>query len=274
MRFDTAVQAAEQIIHFAREAGDARQERRGAVAYAQSALHGPTPVDAAIARCEELVVSVEGDRRSQAVVQLCLAQLVAMRGDVTRGRQLARSATAMLRELGPGVLASSTSTDAAPVEILGGDLESAERLLVADDEELRGFGETYLRSMVLGLLSGVRLARGDVAAADDAAMQAREIAAPDDTAAQVLWRSALARCRALGGDVEEAVTMADEAVALAEAAAAPQQLAQALVARAEILESVGRGDDAVADRERARELYRAKGAILNADRVGAAVRSP
>ena len=274
MRFDAAVAAAERIIEFAGRAGDVRQGRRGAVAYAQSALHGPTPVAEAIGRCEELIAEIEGDRRSQAVVQLCLAQLVAMEGDIDRARDLYRTARAMLRELGSGVLASSTSTDAAAVELRAGDATTAERLLIQDDEELRAFGETYLRSMVLGVLSGVLLDRGDLAAAETTALEARDIAASDDTAAQVLWRSALARCRAAAGATVDALTLADEAVALAEGTSAPIQLAQALVTRAAVLEACGRGEGAAADRVRARSLYEAKGDRVSAERIGAGITNP
>jgi class 3 adenylate cyclase/tetratricopeptide (TPR) repeat protein len=274
MRFDTAVHAAERVIEFADRAGDVRQGRRGAVAYAQSALHGPTPVAEAIRRCEDLITGIEGDRRSQAVVQLCLAQLVAMQGDTARARDLYRSARAMLRELGPGVLASSTSTDAAAVELRAGDGETAERLLIQDDEELRAFGETYLRSVVLGVLSGVLLDRGDPAAAEAIALEARDIAARDDTAAQVLWRSALARCRSAQGSSAEGLTLADEAIALAEGTAAPIQLAQALVARAEVLDACGRDADGAADRQRALGLYEAKGDRVNAQRLTASLTTP
>ncbi len=47
--------AAEQAIEHARLAGDVRQEARAVTTYATAALHGPTPVDEAIRRCEEIV---------------------------------------------------------------------------------------------------------------------------------------------------------------------------------------------------------------------------
>ncbi|HEX6473868.1 MAG TPA: adenylate/guanylate cyclase domain-containing protein, partial [Candidatus Limnocylindria bacterium] len=67
-QFAETASAAEQVIVHAQEAGDPRLERRGSVGYAQAALFGPTPVDEAVARCEELAAGAAGDRRTEALV--------------------------------------------------------------------------------------------------------------------------------------------------------------------------------------------------------------
>ena len=85
LEFDAGLDAAERIITHANAAGDIRQQRRGAVAYSVCAVQGSTPVDQAIARCEDLIATVEGDRRTEAVVQGALAQLHAMNGDGCSG---------------------------------------------------------------------------------------------------------------------------------------------------------------------------------------------
>ena len=96
LRFDAGFEAAERIIRHAALAADIRQQRRGAVAYAICAVQGPTPVDQAIDRCKELIASVEGDRRTEAVVQGALAQLQAMVGAAGPARAAAADARANL----------------------------------------------------------------------------------------------------------------------------------------------------------------------------------
>ncbi|CAN5493019.1 AAA family ATPase [soil metagenome] len=265
LQLDAAVQSAESIIRHAEAAGDMRQQRRGAVGYAFSALHGPTPVLEGIARCEELVASVEGDRRIQVVVQLCLAQLLAMDGQIDRARESYEGATVMLEELGRSVLSAAISTDSAPIEILAGDLEAAERQLRRDYAELDELGETYVRSSVAGMLAQVLVLKGEPEEAERISLETQALAGPDDVDAQVLWRSSLARCRALQGRHDEAGTLADEAVELTRGGAAPLLAAQALVDRAVVAIAAGRADQAATDLSAALAIHDAKG-----NRVGAA----
>ncbi|HSK92756.1 MAG TPA: tetratricopeptide repeat protein, partial [Candidatus Angelobacter sp.] len=259
LRFDAALEAADRVARHAEAAGDPRQEGRGAIAVAQAALNGPTPVREGIARCNDLVVRVDGDRRTTALVRLCLAQLLAMDEDVEGGRDQYRAARDMLLELGPGVLTSSTSTDAAAVELLAGDLDTAVDLLRRDERELEALGESYLRSTVLGLLGRVLALGGNLEEAERTASATRELAAEDDVDAQILWRQALALTRVRQGRSEEGIALLDEAVALATVTNDPMRTAQALGDRAVALATIGRPDEAHRDHERAGELYRSKG---------------
>jgi class 3 adenylate cyclase len=267
LRFDGAVQAAEAIIQHAEAAGDTRQQRRGAVGYALSALHGPTPVVEAIARCEELVQSIEGDRRSQALIQLCLAHLLAMDGQLERARLEYGSARAMLEELGHSVFSASTSTETARVELLAGDLDAAESLLRRDNEALQALGETFLRSTVAGLLARILALRGEGHDAEHLALEASHIAAPDDLEAQVLWRAALARRRAAQDKLDEALALVDEAVLMTEGTTAPMLQAQALTDRAAVMQAAARVSEAESDLAAALALYEAKGNRLGARAV-------
>lgn len=274
LRFDAAVESAERIIRHAEAAGDTRQQRRGAVGYALSALHGPTPVDEGIARCEQLIEAADGDRRTQAVVQLCLAQLAAMNGEVERARRAYGDARAMLVELGRSVLAASTSTDSARVEILAGDLPAAEAQLRRDYDELEELGETFLRSTVAGLLARVLVLRGDAEASERVAREAESLAGADDVEAQVLWRSALGRRRAIEGRFDEAILLTTRAADLTRDVAAPMLRAQALTDRAAVLSAAGRPDDAAADLAAALALHRSKGNRLGADAVRSLAAEP
>ena len=259
LRYDAGFEAAEHIIRHAEVAGDTRQQRRGALAYAIAALHGPTPVGEAIPSLEALLESVEGDRRTEAVIMLCLSQLLAMDDRIDRAREMYRAAQAMLDELGQSVLAASTSTDSAPVEAMAGDLRLAAEQLRRDDAALEELGEAYLRATVAGLLAGVLVASGDFTGAEEAAMRARDLAGSDDIDAQVLWQSSLARCYIVQGRTGEAVDLADAAVALTADVAAPMLRAQALTDRAVVRSAAGRPEECRRDVEAAIALHIAKG---------------
>ena len=165
LRFDASYEAAEQIIRHAQAAGDVRQQRRGGIAYAIAALHGPTPVGEGIPRLEGLIGDVEGDRRTESVIGLCLAQLLGMDGQVDRARELYRASAEVFEELGQAVLAASVSTDSAPIEVLASEPATAAEQLRRDDATLERLGETYLRATVAGLLASVLVGLGEL---DDA----------------------------------------------------------------------------------------------------------
>ena len=267
LEYDAGYEAAQRIIDHATAAGDMRQRRRGALAYALSAVHGPAPVTEGIPRCEELIATVEGDRRSQAVIELCFAQLLAMDGQLDRARETYADAQRMLDELGRSVLSASTSTDSAPVELLAGDLVAAEALLRRDYADLEQLGEAYLRSTVAGMLAQVLVLRGEVEEAEIVAAEVDKLAGPDDIDAQVLWRSSLGRCRALQGRYDEAIALVSEAVALTDGVAAPLLRAQALTDCAVVLEAAGRHADAERDFATAIGLYESKGNRVAAEAV-------
>ncbi|HEU4862467.1 MAG TPA: tetratricopeptide repeat protein, partial [Candidatus Limnocylindria bacterium] len=267
LEYDAGYEAAEQIITHAGAAGDMRQRRRGALAYSLSAVNSPAPVSEGIPRCEELIATVEGDRRSHAVIELCLGQLLAMDGQIDRARAMYADARRMLEELGRSVLSASTSTDSAPVELLAGDLAAAEDQLRRDYAELEELGEAYLRSTVAGMLARVLVLRGAVDEAERIAVEVSRLASPDDVDAQVRWRSALGRCRSLQARHDDAIALLDDAVAMTDGVAAPLLRAQALTDRAVVLGAGGRTDEADGDFAAAIGLYEAKGNRVAAEAV-------
>jgi class 3 adenylate cyclase/tetratricopeptide (TPR) repeat protein len=267
VRWDAAGEAAEHVIHHAEAVNDIRQQRRGVSGLALSAVHGSMPVSVGIKRCEELIPRVEGDRVSQAAIQLSLALLSAMDGQIERARDLYGEAQQMYRELGPSVWAAATSTEAASIELLAGDLDAAERQLRSDNEQLEAIGENYLRSTVVGILARVLVIKGQLHDAEHFALECRAIAAPDDVDAQVLWRTTLARRRALQGEFDEAVALANEAVQLASATNAALLEAQSVGDRAIVLLAAGRRDEALADFSAALDKHLAKGNRAEAEAI-------
>ena len=268
MRLGEASRAAEQVIEHARAAGDQRLERRGALAYAQAALYGPTTVRDAIAEIEDLATQAEDDRRTRALLQTWLAQLYAMDRRLDTARGTYASAMALIADLreGEGSILRP-STELAQIELLGDEPERAESALRADMEALQAIGERYILSGVIGLLARVLVAQGRYEEVERLSVTYEEVAAPDDVAAQVDWRGLRALAIARDGRVEEAVRLASEGVELAAPADFPTLQAEAWLRLSEVQSRAG--DEAAASEAaaRARQLYEAKGDLVSAGRV-------
>jgi len=271
-RFGDAADAAVQVIEHATLAEEPRMASRGAAGYALSALYGPTPVAEAIERCEGLLEQVAGDRRTAALITATLAQLHAMAGDIEGARTLQGESEAILSELG-GVLSASTSTDSARIELLAGDREAARDALQADYQALKSMGDQFLAASVGGMLAHVLYLLDDIAGAETVAREVQQLAAVDDVDAQAAWRSILGLVCARHGAADEAVQLANEAVALRRETDSPTLLAAALADFGAVLDLVGRDDDARAAREEALRLYEAKGDSASAARLQLAATS-
>ena len=273
-RFEETAQAAHRAMEHARRAGDRRQEGRAGTAYAMAALYGPTPVEEAIARCEEVLARSQGDRRTEGLVMCFSASLRAMQGDFGEARHLVGRARATLEEIGGTLMAASTSLDSYAVEWLAGDLEAAERDLRRDYETLAALKETYLMPTVAGCLARMLCLQGRFDEADAFAGVAYEVAAPDDVSSQALWRTARAQVLAKAGDVDAGIALAGEAVELLRATDFLVTLGDALTELASVLEDGARDRDAAAALAEAVALYDRKGNFVAAaaarDRLAAA----
>ncbi|MEW5990353.1 MAG: adenylate/guanylate cyclase domain-containing protein [Chloroflexota bacterium] len=266
-RYDLAADAAVKVADHARTAGDARLVGLGAMGYAATALHGPTPVADAIRRCEALSAEVLGDRKAEAIISGVLAVLHAMEGEFDRARRLYERGREMLADLGPSVTAASTSVDWSRVEILAGDPAAAEAGLRADFAALDALGERYFRSTVAALLGQALYLQDRLDEADSFTLLAAELADADDAYSQAAWRSARAKLLARSGDVAAAIAMAHEAVAIAGGTLDLDQHADTLVDLAEV-HRIGGDDEAAGPPLReALERYESKGDRVSAERV-------
>ena len=81
-------------------AGDAGESATLAAQLVQALYYGPTPVDEAIARCEELLAERPDDRSLSASVTGAIAGLRAMRGDLEQARRLQAKARALDEQFG------------------------------------------------------------------------------------------------------------------------------------------------------------------------------
>ena len=268
-RYEEAADALERVVAHATKAGDRRLASSAAAGYATVALAGPTPVIEVQDRSLRLLEQVAGDRKAEATILSTIAVVDAMLGsfDVARSRHAA--ARTILSELGRSVMSASTSIEGARVEVLAGDLEGAERLLRADEAELAALGERYFRSTITGLLANVLEGRGLTDEAETYVQLTQELADEDDTNSQVLWRAARAKLLARQGRADEAIAVASAAAALADATADLDARGDVHADLGLVLARLGLADEARAHLDVAIGYYEAKGDLAAAAAVRA-----
>jgi tetratricopeptide (TPR) repeat protein len=206
------------------------------------------------------------DRQAESKILCTLAQLRAMNGDFDEARSLYRRGRAMLHELGQGLNAAANGIDLLQVELLAGDLVSAEREVTADLEFLARAGETFYLSTMAALLSRVVRDQGRDEEALVLSRKAEEATSADDVESLALWRSIRAPILARAGEISEAESLARSAVELSLGSDAPQMQADALYELAAVLVQANRFDEARDALGRALAIYQAKGDIVSAAR--------
>jgi tetratricopeptide (TPR) repeat protein len=265
-RFGSAEEALLHMVDHAARSGDEVLEVRMLQNLAVLAPVGPTPVDVAIPRCEEVLARVESDRRAAANTRRALAQLHAMIGDLDTARLLYSGARSTLLELGWRLDAALVSLDSGPIELLVGDPAVAESELQRDYEALAAMGDAFYLPTTTAFLSEALYRQGRVDEAEGRAQECSRSADPDDLAPQVLWRAVQARIDAGRGGAD-ALALAQEAVSLSEASDGPILQADALLALAEVATALGEDDIARDAAGRAMERYEAKGSRAGMARV-------
>jgi tetratricopeptide (TPR) repeat protein len=237
------------------------------------------PAPAAIAVCEQLLMSMADDRRSQATALAALARLRAMRGDFDRARTDYRQGRAILEELGLKFDAATFSLDSGQVELLAGDPAAAEAELRPDFEALDAIGERNYISTTAGLLAEALYRQGRLDEAGTFADFCRDVAAPSDFYSQYLWKGVRGKLLAGSGSAGDGIGLAESAVAetrtaddidaqgcalvfLVEArlAAAAHETGDALARTAHLAAAIAAADEACG-------LFEAKGDIVAAARA-------
>jgi class 3 adenylate cyclase/tetratricopeptide (TPR) repeat protein len=266
-RYGEVGTAVTRCIEHARLAGDTRLVARTGLALSTSALYGPTPVLKAIEQCEGIMAEGLSDRQVEGSVMCTLAQLRAMNGEFDAARSLYRRGRALLRDLGQGVNAASTGLDVARVELLAGDLASAEREVRADFEFLKQRGETYFLSTMAALLSRILRDQGHSEEAMAFSRTAEEAASADDIESQILWRCIRAPLAAGAGRIDEAEELARTARDMSRKTEVPALQADAHTELACVLGRQGRAEEARHHIDEAIALYAAKGDVVSLARA-------
>ncbi len=269
-RWSAAQDAADQVIAYARGAGNSVLALRTMRLLAFLAQKGPMPVAEATAVCHDILEQVATDRRSAAVTRVDLALLTAMALDFDTARRWCADARHALGELGADTQAALVSLSAGPVELLADDPVRAEAELRADYEALQQMGERNFIALTAALLAEAVYRQRRFAEAQELVRFSRDLAAPDDLAVQIVAGCVHGKLTARAGDVATGVALLREAVRLIEATDDPSGQGDAWLDLAETLHLAGERRSAVAAAAEARRRYVAKGnlaGVRRADRI-------
>ena len=270
---EAALRDLERAARHARDAGDRAQEAE-ALRYVCTAMRiGPTPTEEAISRVEEIGVRAEGNPRLQIALLLVRARFEAMRDCPDDARARISEANALADEHG---LHSQLDSSAGEVELIAGDPAAAESELRASCARLEEIGELgFLSSVVPSLLDALyQLSRDEEALMLAERWRPEFLTVPEDVDAQVGWRRVRAKLLARAGDVDEAESLAREAVAIAAATDYLELRAAAVADLGDVLRLARRARESREATEEAVRLYDAKGNIVLAERLRSLLAEP
>ena len=137
----------------------------------QALLHGPTPVDEAVARIESLPEELGLDAPLRGSLHTSLAGLLALRGDIEGARRLFRDAAATYEEFGMRFRRATQSFVGAQIELLAGDGAAAERELRASSAAFDEIGAATSAPTHRALLAEVVARLGRLEEAEELAQR-------------------------------------------------------------------------------------------------------
>jgi tetratricopeptide (TPR) repeat protein len=250
-------------IEHARRAGDAGEEVEGLRRLAQLALMGPTPVDEAVKRCEEILDRVKARPLAEGSALTAIGVLRAHQGRFVEARVMLERGKEVISEASE-MAAAWASIRVGAVEMLAGDPVAAENALRPAYETLERFGNTTDLAYVAHGLAQAMCAQGRY-------KQAIELVSPGEK--ELLQRASgnIVRGKALAGlgRLEEAERLVRDAVAVLDRTEMVIQQARAHSSLAEIMRTGGRPAEAVEHAGEAVRLLEQKGAVVLARRARA-----
>jgi class 3 adenylate cyclase/tetratricopeptide (TPR) repeat protein len=250
-------------IDHARRAGSLGEEAQALSWLLIGTWMGPTPVENGVRRCQEILERAP-TRQVEAMALLEQGPLLAMCGRFSEARELFQRGKEIIEDLGLAILAAGSSEERFDIEMLAGDPEAAEVELRRACEILEQLGEKGFLSTRAALLAHALCAQGRYEEAGPFIEIAVEAGSEDDQATQALWRAARAKVLARQGDVDHALRLASEAVALVAQTDWLNTRGDALIDLAEVLDLAKRPDEAAPIIAEAIHHYEQKGNIVAA----------
>jgi tetratricopeptide (TPR) repeat protein len=253
--FDRWTHAIEQQLVHARRAG---YRIAGSLGLSGALAMGPMPASQALAKLDEFLA--EQPHPADLVMQ---GLLLAMLGRIEEAWAVALPADERLRELRMG----GRGATLAEIALIAGEDSDAADYLRAACNEFEERGATSLLPSHTPLLSLVLTALGRVDEAEMLARHGREFGDPDDVWTQALWRRAEALVHSARARHGEAEQLAREAVEWASRSDSLLRQGDAYCDLAEVLETAGRRDEAIAAWQQALDRYERKEIVPLARRV-------
>jgi tetratricopeptide (TPR) repeat protein len=178
----------------------------------------------------------------------------------------------MIEDLGTNLVGTMrVASQLGFVEDLLGEYDRAESVMRPAVELLDKAGEKSFLSTLAPSLGCVLARVGRLDEAEPMARLGRETAPEDDWASQVEWRQATGWVLAGRGRLEEAEAVLREAIDMFEGHDLVNQMAQVWTDLAHVLDLAGRDEEAAEARRGSLRLYEAKGNVVGAAAVRAAL---
>lgn len=236
---------------------------------------GRMPVKAAIGRCKNVLARAQGDRKAMAAALFSWGNLEAMRGRFGEARQLIAQARSTVEEVALTVWSAGPLTEmSALAELWAGDAAAAERELRWGVKTLQRTGEFAWLPTIAGILAQAIYVQGRYEEAEAFVRLGEGIAGSDDTYSQGLLRCVRSKILVRAGDVEGALRMAREAVAIAEPTDFLFLQSFVLDGLGEVLHIAGHLEEADAALASAVRLCAQKGFVVGARQARGRLRKP
>ena len=258
------------LLSAARRAGSRREAVWAVRGLAAALTYGPAHVQEAIGQVERGLAEYADERAGEDH----LALLYAFAGRHEEAEQAIGRSRQHFLEFGQRIDHAWTSVDLAEIAILAGRPERAEAELRAAATVLEEAGEGAALSSVTCALAEVLYRLGRLDEAEEAARGAEKTTVVDDVLGQAYWRWVRAMVLAKRGDGDEALRLTAQAIELARRTDALPFVGDAVAARGDVLQLLGRSAEARPVLEEALAVYERKGIAASADRMREALAEP
>ncbi|MCA1604269.1 MAG: tetratricopeptide repeat protein, partial [Actinobacteria bacterium] len=239
---------------------------------ALAARFGPTPALKAIQVCDRSVQRAQGDSKVRAYACDARCGLEAMRGWFDEARKTVQEARSLYEDLGLKVMGANLVQNSGYVEMLADDPVAAEREYRCGYDHLAAMGEKGFLSTVAAELADALYVQGRLDEAEHFTNISNEAAAHDDVMSQSTLRSVRAKILAKRAQFDEAVSLAKEAVRLADNVGQLDDQARFLLNLGQVLDMASLLEEAISVLAEAVSLFERKGNVVSAAKANNLIR--
>jgi DNA-binding SARP family transcriptional activator len=264
-----SVDAAEQALRHARNAGDVLEQVEIGDWLGVAIFMGATPASEAEVRVESHLASMSAPRGSEGVLLSCLASVKAIQGKFAEARGLIDRARPLVDEPAHMSRQYVIPFHWGWTELLVDDAPAAERALRPTLEPLETIGETSAYCAIVALLAEAVYRQGRYQEAEELTRRSERASHLNDVYANIAWRPVRAKALARRGEFDAAEGLMAETLSYAAGSDFLNAHGDALLSHAEVLELAGRPSEAIPAVEQAIALFEQKENIVWAERARA-----
>jgi class 3 adenylate cyclase/tetratricopeptide (TPR) repeat protein len=254
-RFDASLEALMRARQHAREADEPWMTTSSHALAAAAVANGSIPFDDGLVWFAR---EMQENRGFQAFLAVWNAFVLAYCGKFADARSLFADTLAAMGERGMATGTAIVMQAGWQIETLAGDLDAAERAARQGVEQLEQLGERAWLSTSACQLAEALYSLGRLEEAEYWVLRGLDLGGAGDILTQLLGLGIRAKLLARDGGFDEALVVAQRAVALAATTQAPMEMAQAILALAEVLYLSGDKPGAFEQSGRAVAVYESK----------------